>query len=48
MPLLNILSDIKVWIAVAIILALIFGFGSPDASTIMMIALIAQMAVALE
>ena len=48
MPLLNILSDIKVWIAVAIILALIFGFGSPDASTIMMIALIAQMAVALD
>lgn len=48
MPLLNILEDIKVWIAVAIVLALVFGFGSPDASTIMMLALIAQMAVALD
>ena len=48
MALLNVLEDIKVWIAVAIVLALIFGFGSPDASTIMMLALIAQMAVALD
>lgn len=48
MPLLNVLEDIKVWIAAAIVLALIFGFGSPDASTIMMLALIAQMAVALD
>ena len=48
MPLLSILSDIKAWIAVAIILALIIGFDSPDASTIMMVALIAQMAVALD
>ena len=45
---LNVLEDIKVWIAVAIVLALVFGFGSPDASTIMMLALIAQMAVALD
>ena len=45
---LNVLEDIKVWIAAAIVLALIFGFGSPDASTIMMLALIAQMAVALD
>lgn len=44
----NVLEDIKVWIALAIVLALIFGFGSPDASTIMMLALIAQMAVALD
>ena len=48
MALLNVLEDIKVWIAVAIVLALVFGFGSPDASTIMMLALIAQMAVALD
>ena len=48
MALLNVLEDIKVWIAAAIMLALIFGFGSPDASTIMMLALIAQMAVALD
>ncbi len=48
MALLNVLEDIKVWIAAAIVLALIFGFGSPDASTIMMLALIAQMAVALD
>ena len=48
MPLLDVLEDIKVWIAAAIVLALIFGFGSPDASTIMMLALIAQMAVALD
>ena len=32
----------------AIVLALVIGFDSPDASTIMMIALIAQMAVALD
>ena len=48
MALLNVLEDIKIWIAAAIVLALIFGFGSPDASTIMMLALIAQMAVALD
>ena len=48
MALLNVLEDIKVWIAAAIVLALIFGFDSPDASTIMMLALIAQMAVALD
>ena len=48
MPLLNVLEDIKVWIAIAIVLALVFGFGSPDASTIMMLALILQMSVALD
>ena len=48
MPLLDVLEDIKVWIAAAIVLALVIGFDSPDASTIMMVALIAQMAVALD
>lgn len=48
MALLNVLEDIKLWIALGIVLALVFGFGSPDASTIMMLALIAQMAVALD
>lgn len=48
MPLLNILEDIKVWIVVAIVLALVIGFDSPSASTIMMVALIAQMSVALD
>lgn len=48
MALLNVLEDIKVWIIVAIILALAIGFDSPDASTIMMVALILQMAVALD
>ena len=48
MPLLDVLEDIKVWIAAAIVLALAIGFDSPDASTIMMVALIAQMAVALD
>ncbi len=48
MALLEVLEDIKVWIVVAIVLALVIGFDSPDASTIMMIALIAQMAVALD
>lgn len=48
MALLGVLEDIKVWIVAAIILALLIGFDSSDASTIMMIALIAQMAVALD
>ena len=48
MALLETLEDIKVWIVVAIVLALLIGFDSPDASTIMMVALIAQMAVALD
>lgn len=48
MALLNVVEDIKVWIVLAIILALVLGFDSPDASTIMMLALIAQMAVALD
>ncbi len=48
MALLETLEDIKVWIVAAIVLALLIGFDSPDASTIMMVALIAQMAVALD
>lgn len=48
MALMNALVDIKVWIAIAIVLALALGFDSPQASNIMMIALILQMAVALD
>ena len=48
MPLLEVLEDIKLWIALAIVFALVFGFDSPDASTIMMVALILQMSVALD
>lgn len=48
MALLGVLEDIKFWIALGIVLALVVGFDSPDASTIMMVALILQMAVALD
>lgn len=48
MALINVLCDVKVWILLGIILALTIGFDSPDASTILMFVLIAQMAVSLD
>ena len=48
MALLELIQDIKVWILAAIVLALIVGFDGADAGTIMMLALIAQMTVALD
>lgn len=48
MALMSVLEDIKFWIGIGIILALAIGFDSPSASTIMMVALILQMAVALD
>ena len=48
MPLMNILCDVKIWVFLGIVLALILGFDNPDAATILMFVLIAQMAVSLD
>lgn len=48
MTLMQVLTDVKVWVLAGIVLALTFGFESPDASTIMMLVLIAQMTVSLD
>ncbi len=48
MPLINVLTDVKVWVVLGIVFALTFGFGSPDAATILMFVLIAQMTVSLD
>lgn len=48
MPLINVLCDVKIWILAGIILALVFGFDNPNAATILMFVLIAQMAVSLD
>ncbi len=48
MPLINVLCDVKVWILLGVVLALGIGFDSPNASTILMFVLIAQMAVSLD
>lgn len=48
MPLVNVLCDVKVWILLGIVLALGVGFDNPNASTILMFVLIAQMAVSLD
>ncbi|MDO5852693.1 MAG: Na+-dependent transporter [Thermoplasmata archaeon] len=48
MPLINVLCDVKIWVFLGILLALVFGFDNPDASTILMGVLIAQMAVSLD
>ena len=47
MPLINVLCDVKVWILLGVVLALGIGFDNPNASTILMFVLIAQMAVSL-
>ncbi|MDO5861582.1 MAG: Na+-dependent transporter [Thermoplasmata archaeon] len=48
MPLINVLCDVKIYVFLGILFALIFGFDNPDASTILMFVLIAQMAVSLD
>lgn len=48
MPLINVLCDVKVWILLGVVLALGIGFDDPNASTILMFVLIAQMAVSLD
>lgn len=48
MPLINVLCDVKIWILLGIVLAMTVGFDSPDAATILMFVLIAQMAVSLD
>ena len=48
MPLMNVLSDVKVWVILGIVLALAIGFDNPDAATILMLVLIAQMTVSLD
>ncbi len=48
MSLVNVLCDVKVWIAAAIVSALALGFDSPHAATILMVVLMAQMAVSLD
>ncbi len=48
MPLINVLCDVKVWILLGVVLALGIGFDNPNASTILMFVLIAQMAVSLD
>lgn len=48
MALLRVLIDVKLWVAAGIILGLALGFDSPDAATILMFVLIAQMTVSLD
>lgn len=48
MPLINVLSDVKPWIGLGIIAGLLIGFDNPDAATILMVVLIAQMTVSLD
>lgn len=48
MPMVNVLYDIKIWVFLGIVLALVFGFDNPWAATILMVVLIAQMAVSLD
>lgn len=48
MTLLNVLTDVKVWVLAGIVLGLTFGFDHPDAATILMIVLIAQMTLSLD
>lgn len=48
MPLINVLSDVKPWVGLGIILALLIGFDHPDAASILMVVLIAQMTVSLD
>lgn len=48
MTLLGALEDIKVWVVLGIVLALLIGYDGYDASTVMMVALIAQMSVSLD
>ncbi len=48
MALLRVLIDVKLWVAAGIVLGLALGFDSPDAATILMFVLIAQMTVSLD
>lgn len=48
MPLIDILTDVKIWVMMGIIFGLTFGFESPNVATILMVVLIAQMTVSLE
>lgn len=48
MALLNVLTDVKLWVATGIVLGLLLGFDNPNAATMLMIVLIAQMTVSLD
>ncbi len=48
MALLNVLTDVKLWVAAGIVLGLLLGFDNPNAATMLMIVLIAQMTVSLD
>ncbi len=48
MSLMNVLCDVKVWILIGIVMAMAMGFDHPDAATILMVVLIAQMSVSLD
>ncbi len=48
MALLNVLTDVKLWVAAGIVLGLLLGFDNPNAATMLMFVLIAQMTVSLD
>ena len=48
MTLLNIVTDVKFWVLIGLILGLTVGFDHPDAGTILMIVLIIQMTLSLD
>ena len=43
MTLLNIITDVKVWVLIGLILGITIGFEHPSAATILMLVLIIQM-----
>lgn len=48
MTLLNIITDVKFWVLIGLILGLTIGFDHPDAGTILMLVLIIQMTLSLD
>lgn len=48
MTLLNLLTDVKAWVIIGIILGITVGFDSPDSATILMVVLIVQMTLSLD
>jgi BASS family bile acid:Na+ symporter len=48
MALLNVLTDVKVWVVLGIVLGLAVGFDNPNSGTILMIVLMIQMTLALD